>query len=140
MNKKAKILMIDDEYVIRVGCRQTLEPAGYDVDFAENGIIGLAKLHDHEYDLVILDIMIPHISGKHLIEAIRKYDPSIMIIAITGYATSELLAEIIEMGAFACLAKPFTPDELRVAVQQALARRKELSLQSANRKQPDFAS
>lgn len=140
MNKKAKILIIDDEYVIRVGCRQTLEPAGYNIDFAENGIIGLAKLHDHDYEVVILDIMIPHISGKHLIEAIRKYDPSIMIIAITGYATPELLTEIIEMGAFACLAKPFTPDELRLAVQQALARRNELLFQSANCQQPHPAN
>ncbi|MDZ7340717.1 MAG: response regulator [candidate division KSB1 bacterium] len=135
MKKKARILIIDDEYVIRVGCQQTLEPAGYEVDFAENGIIGLAKLHDHEYDLVILDIMMPQISGKQLIESIRKYDPSIMIIAITGYGTPELLDEIIQMGAAASLAKPFTPNELRGAVQQALARRTELSLKSSSYQQ-----
>lgn len=125
-------MIIDDEYVIRVGCQRTLEPAGYNIDFAENGIIGLAKLHDHDYDLVILDIMMPQISGKHLIESICKYDPGIMIIAITGYATPELLTEIIQMGAFRCLAKPFTPDELRKAVQEALASRKERLPESSN--------
>ena len=126
MIKEAKILVIDDEYVIRIGCQQTLEPEGFTVDFAENGIIGLARLHEQNYDLVLIDIMMPQIRGTNLIESICKFDPDIMIIAITGYATPELMTEVIQKGAFDYLAKPFTPAELRNVVQKGLENRKKL--------------
>ena len=58
-----------------------------------------------------------------MIESIRKFDPTIIIIAITGYATPELMAEVIQKGAFDYLAKPFTLDELRIAVKKGLEKR-----------------
>jgi DNA-binding NtrC family response regulator len=123
MIKDPKILIIDDEHVIRIGCKQALQPAGFAVDFAENAIIGFAKLSESNYDLVLIDIMMPQIRGTSLIESIRKFDPSIIIIAITGYATPELMAEVLQKGAFDYLAKPFTPDELRHAVKKGLEKR-----------------
>lgn len=126
MRTTANILIIDDEHVIRIGCKKALEPEGFVVDFAENGIVGFAKLHESSYDLVLIDIMMPQIRGTNLIETIRKYDPTIIIIAITGYATEELIAEVIQRGAFDCLAKPFTLHELREIVKQGLERRASL--------------
>ena len=123
MGNKAKILVIDDEHVIRIGCKLALQPEGFSVDFAENGIIGFAKLHESNFDLVLIDIMMPQIRGTSLIESIRKFDPTIIIIAITGYATPELMAEVIQKGAFDYLAKPFTPDELRHVVKRGLEKR-----------------
>lgn len=123
MIKDPKILIIDDEHVIRIGCKQALQPAGFAVDFAENAIIGFAKLSESNYDLVLIDIMMPQIRGTNLIESIRKFDPTIIIIAITGYATPELMAEVLQKGAFDFLAKPFTPDELRQAVKKGLEKR-----------------
>lgn len=123
MGHAAKILVIDDEHVIRISCKKALEPAGFAVDFAENAIIGFAKMHESNYDLVLIDIMMPQIRGTSLIESIRKFDPTIIIIAITGYATPELMAEVIQKGAFDYLAKPFTPDELRHVVKKGLEKR-----------------
>lgn len=123
MGNAAKILIIDDEYVIRIGCKKALELEGFAVDFAENGIIGIAKLHESSYDLVLIDIMMPQIRGTSLIEMIRKFDPAIIIIAITGYATPELIAEVIQKGAFDYLAKPFTLEELRDTVKRGLGTR-----------------
>jgi len=123
MGNKAKILVIDDEHVIRIGCKLALQPEGFSVDFAENGIIGFAKLHESNFDLVLIDIMMPQIRGTNLIESIRKFDPTIIIIVITGYATPELMAEVIQKGAFDYLAKPFTPDELRHVVKRGLEKR-----------------
>lgn len=129
MIAKAKILIIDDEDVICKGCRQILDKDGFEVDYAENGIIGLAKLHDKAYDIVLIDLMMPQIQGINVLDAIRKYDPAIVNIIITGYATGLVIDEALEKGAFDYLAKPFSANELRNVVQRALQTRRNNSQQ-----------
>lgn len=126
MTAKAKILIIDDEDVICRGCAQTLAKDGFEVDYAQNGIIGLAKLHDKDYDVVLIDLLMPQIQGLKVLESIRKYDPDIVNIIITGYATEQIIAEAREKGAYDYLAKPFSIEELRNVVKRALRKRKNI--------------
>ena len=123
MIHKVKILIIDDEDVICEGCKQTLEKDGFEVDYAKNGIIGLAKLHERAYDIVLIDLMMPQIKGMDILISVRKYNPDIVRIVITGYATEHLIDEATEKGAYDFLAKPFSASELRKVIYRAVQAR-----------------
>lgn len=116
----ATILVVDDEVGMREGCRRALTPHGYQVSVAEHGAEALRKLRDRHVDLVLLDAMMPGISGLELLGKIHEHDPDIVCIMITGYATVDLAARAMKAGAQAFLPKPFTSDELLSAVKQGL--------------------
>ncbi|MGD9046749.1 MAG: hybrid sensor histidine kinase/response regulator [Anaerolineae bacterium] len=120
---RGNILVIDDEVGMREGCRRALIPYGYHVDIAEHGVEGLQKLRQGAYDLVLLDAMMPGMSGLELLERILEHDPEIVCVMITGYATVELAAQAMKQGAQDFLPKPFTADELLTVVQRGLAQR-----------------
>jgi signal transduction histidine kinase len=117
------ILVIDDEVGMREGCRRVLAPHGYSVSTAEHGAEGLRKLRGNPFDLVLLDAMMPGMSGLELLERIRQHDPDVMCVMITGYATVDLAAQAMKQGAQSFLPKPFTSDELLTAVQGGLVER-----------------
>lgn len=119
----AKILIIDDEVGMREGCRRALTPRGFFVETAEHGVEGLRKLRETAFDLALLDVMMPGMSGLELLERIHDHNPNIVCIMITGYATVELAAQAMKKGAQDFLPKPFTSDELLAAVQKGLDER-----------------
>lgn len=123
MNQPA-ILIIDDEPGIREGCRRTLAPQGFSVQTAENGDEGLQKIQAGSIDLALIDVMMPGIGGLELIARIHQYDPEIVCIIITGYATVELAVTALKQGAYDFLTKPFTTDDLLLVVNQGLERRR----------------
>ena len=119
-----KILIVDDELGMREGCRRSLERYGYDVHTAENSSEGLRMLREEPYDLVLVDIIMPGMSGLELLDRIRQQDPKITCLVITGYAAVNLATQAMELGAHDVLAKPFTSDELLALVQDGLEERK----------------
>jgi two-component system sensor histidine kinase/response regulator len=119
-----RILVIDDERGMREGCRRALSPLGYTVETASNLTAGLQQIQSQPYDLFLLDVMLPDGSGLDLIDPILGRDANAICIIITGFATIELAVEAIRQGAFDFLSKPFTSDELIVAVNQGLERRR----------------
>ncbi len=125
----AKILVIDDEIGICEGIRRALAPQGLSVDIATSGAEGMQKIQSGGYDLTLLDIMMPGVSGIDLITEIHRHDPEIVCIIITGYATVELAVQAIKQGAYDFLTKPFSVDDLTLAVSQGLERRR-LSLEA----------
>ena len=129
MNIQNKILVIDDEIGICEGIRRSLSPQGFYVDFALNGEDGMDKIHQNGFEIVLLDIMMPGVSGVTLLKAIHEVDPEIVCIIITGYATVELAVRSIKQGAYDFLTKPFTGDDLLLSVNQGLERRR-LSLEA----------
>jgi two-component system sensor histidine kinase/response regulator len=129
MESKGRILVIDDEPGIRLGCQRALRSEGYRVDTAADGEEGLQALASSEYDLVLLDMMMPGIGGLEMLERIRELDPNLVCVVITGYATVELAVEAIKRGAYDFIAKPFDSDTLLLTVDQGMERRT-LSLQS----------
>lgn len=126
---KPCILVIDDELGIREGCKRALTPHGLFVDTAENGEEALDKIRSFNFDLALLDVMMPGISGIDMISRIHQHDPEIVCIIITGYATVELAVTALKQGAYDFLTKPFTTDDLLLVVNQGLERR-QLSLET----------
>ena len=123
MDKKEIILIIDDEEVMRDGCKQILSKEGYLAETAEDGAIGLEKVKEMKPDAVLIDLKMPGISGMEVLEKLPDIDPLIIPIVITGYATVESAVEAMKKGAFDFLPKPFTPDELRIIIKRGLEKR-----------------
>ena len=128
------ILVIDDEIGICEGIKRALTPQGFRVEMALNGEEGLLKVRDGAIDLVLLDVMMPGASGIDLLASIHAHDPEIVCIIITGYATVELAVRAIKQGAYDFLTKPFTVDDLLLAVNQGVER-KRLSLEARRAKE-----
>jgi len=123
--ERAKILVIDDEQIMRDGCSRILTKNGWEVFTAENGKQGLEHLQAHaeETDVILLDLMMPGMSGMEVLEQIRTHHPDLLVIVITGYATVESAVEAMKKGAYDFIPKPFTPDQLRIIVRRALEKR-----------------
>jgi DNA-binding NtrC family response regulator len=129
MFSHARILVIDDEESMRDSCRQALAPKASRVQVAEDGRTGLEILEKEAFDLVILDLKMPGLSGMEVLNRIKQEYPEILVIVITGYATVESAVEAMKHGAYDFVPKPFTPDSLRAIVERALDR-KELILEN----------
>ena len=123
MSEKSRILVIDDEIGICEGIQRALESEGFQVAIALEGKSGLALVRENDFDLVLLDVKMPEISGLDLIGMIHQIDPEIICIIITGYATVEMAVSAIKQGAYDFLTKPFSVDILLLAVNQGLERR-----------------
>lgn len=126
---KGNILIIDDELGIREGCRQALEPQGFTVETAATLREGLRKIQEGDFDLVLLDVMMPDGRGIDLLAPIHEKDPDTVCVIITGYATVELAVEATKRGGYDFISKPFTTDLLLMTVNQGLERRR-LSLEA----------
>ncbi len=121
---QTRILVIDDELGIREGCRRALSPHGYRVEVAENGPVGLRKMREEgPFDLVLLDAMMPGMSGVEVLRHCREVDPFQICVVITGYATVDLAVQATREGAYDFLAKPFSADTLLITVNRALEHR-----------------
>ena len=124
MTDKEKILIIDDEEIVRDSCIQILAKGNYEIATAQNGNEGLELLEDFQPDLALVDLKMPGISGYEVLDHIHEYDSTIVTIVITGFATVDSAVESMKKGTYDFLPKPFKPDELRLIVQRGLERRK----------------
>ncbi|MBC8416584.1 MAG: sigma-54-dependent Fis family transcriptional regulator [Candidatus Cloacimonetes bacterium] len=123
MDRLTNVLVIDDDKHIRDACRQILVKDHYDVTEAEDGLQGLEFLKNKVYDIVILDLKMPGISGISVLKKIKENYPDTVVIVITGYATVESAVEAMKIGANDFLPKPFTPDALRVIIKRMVEKR-----------------
>ena len=116
-----KILVIDDEESIRDGCRQILSREGYHTEEVGNAVRGLEMALKDVYDIILLDVQMPKMSGLDVLRKLKmESDISAHIIIITGYGSIETAVEAMKCGAFDFLTKPFSAAELRKAVKNAL--------------------
>ena len=121
---KGRLLVIDDEQGIREGCRRVLTPAGYQVETAATIATGREAIETGDFDLVLLDVMLPDGKGIDLLETIRQGDPDIVAVIITGFATVELAVEALKKGAYDFISKPFGADLLLLTVERGLEKRR----------------
>ncbi|NQT31068.1 MAG: response regulator [Deltaproteobacteria bacterium] len=121
---KGKILSVEDEPSIRQVCRRTLTSQGYQVDFAQNGVVAESMLMKGDYDLLLVDIKTPVMDGKQLYRYIKKRYPELAdrVIFTTGDVASDDTRSFLERTARPFLLKPFSPDELRALVRESLKR------------------
>ena len=115
-----RILVVDDEARIRDACKLVLEECGYEVSLASSGIQALESIPAEHYDIMLLDLMMPEISGFDVLAKVKALDPDTVVIVITGYATLEHSVDAMKKGAFDFIPKPFTPEHLRVTVAKAI--------------------
>ena len=115
----ANVLIIDDDESMRIACLQTLGEAGYRVQAVENGSAGLERANRESFDVVLLDLKMPGLSGIEVLKTLKRHDPSIAVIVITGYATIDAAVQAGRLGVFHFLSKPFTPDTLISTVEKA---------------------
>jgi DNA-binding NtrC family response regulator len=121
MSDQIKILVVDDEPVIRDGCNRILSADGYFVITAENGEAGLAVLDKTpDIDVILLDLMMPVMSGIQFLEKIQALDYTFVVIALTAYCSVRNAEEAIGKGAHDIIAKPFSPEKLLITVKKAL--------------------
>lgn len=117
-----KILIVDDEQKIREVIREYAEFNGYEVEEAENGMeaIGLCKLND--YDLIVMDIMMPKLDGFSACKEIRKFkDIPVIMLSARGEEYDKLFG--FELGIDDYIVKPFSPKELMARINVVLSRR-----------------
>jgi two-component system, NtrC family, response regulator AtoC len=120
MNKKEKILIVDDEKIIRESLFHWFENEGYHVDIAENGELGLAKCKNEKFDLLLVDMKLPGIGGLELLKAVKEIDNDTIVIMITAFASVPSAITAFKEGAYDYVTKPVDPDELTHLVEKAL--------------------
>lgn len=120
---RARILVIDDEEVIRNFFTRFLTTEGHVVKSAENADIGLKLFKEFHPDLVLVDLKMPGKSGIEVLSEIETADPNVVKIVITGYATVSSAVDAMKRGAYDFVPKPFTPDEILLIIARGLERR-----------------
>jgi two-component system phosphate regulon sensor histidine kinase PhoR len=116
---KPKILIVDDEKRIRDTCSRMLVNEGFEVARAESGESGLEMIQREHFDIVLLDLMMPGMSGMETLVHVRELHPDTVVIVITGYATLDHAVEAMKKGALDFISKPFSPQDLRVMITKA---------------------
>lgn len=122
MNKKIRILIVEDEAAIREGLIDVFIYHGYDVDFSGDGAQGLEKALTGQFDLIILDVMLPNLNGFEICNQIREQDREQAIIMLTAKSNDEDIIEGLSLGADDYIAKPFSVAQLVLRVQAVLRR------------------
>ena len=124
MTGTGKILVVDDESDICDLCVRSLQRYGYEVTATTKPLQALDMMRQQEFDLLLLDVRMPEISGIEVMRRVRQFAPDLAIVVMTGYASMEMAIEAVKQGATDFLQKPFQNlDNLRLAVAEALAKR-----------------
>ncbi|KAA0894126.1 sigma-54-dependent transcriptional regulator [Oryzomonas rubra] len=118
-----RMLVVDDEAVIRDGLRRILEGEGFFVETCVSGHSAIESLHAREFDLIVTDLKMPGMNGIEVLKAVKTLQPEAPVIIITGYATVDTAVEAMKNGAVDYIAKPFTPEQLLQKIDRALEQR-----------------
>ena len=119
----ARILIVDDEEVVRQSCVRILCDEAYVTDTAQSGPEALRKIEESYYDLLILDMIMPKMDGLEVLKRVKESHPDIDVVMITGLSQIATAVSCIKLGALDYLPKPFDPDELKVVIERAMERR-----------------
>ena len=115
-----KILVVDDDRVITRVCRRILTEAGRDVETTESGREGLRRALSKHFDLVVTDLKMPDLNGMELVRSLSQQRPETRVIIITGYGTIPTAVAATKLRVSDFIEKPFTPEEILGAVNEAL--------------------
>jgi two-component system response regulator PilR (NtrC family) len=118
------ILIIDDEEVLQDVLTSLIRKEGHATWNARTGEVGLTVLERDEIDLVLLDLMLPGMSGKEVLRQIRKSYPDVVVVVITAYSSIEGAIEAMREGAFHYIPKPFKNDEVLLTIKKGLEQRR----------------
>lgn len=123
MVSKPKLLVVDDEAIIRNSLAKWFSEEGYEVTTAESAKTALIEMAAEQFDLALLDIKMPGTDGVELQKKIHEIDPELMVIMMTGYASVETAVAALKNGAYDYVSKPFDPDDIAHTIKNALSHR-----------------
>ena len=135
---KSVILVIDDEEAIRLFLQATLEDEGYEVLTAATGCEGLEVAKDRVPDMVLLDLMLPDMSGIQVLGGLKSTLPHICVVMITAYRETDTAVQAMKLNAFDYVNKPIELDRLLKVVAKALASTADARLRYRNQNQNDL--
>ena len=121
----AKLLFIDDEDIVLRSSRRIFAGTDYEIETAPSGDRGLAMAMDKDYDIVVTDLKMPGLGGMEVLKALRRDRPKTTVVIFTGFSSVDTAREALKNGAFDYIPKPFTPDELRSVVANAVEARRD---------------
>ena len=124
MDEKTKILIVDDEEVVRLSHIRTLASVHCNVEVVKNGEEALQVMEQRPADVVLLDLRMPGMDGMAVLKAIKQSWPETEVVIITGYPNIETAKEAVRMGAYDYLAKPVGPDEVINVANGAMTQKK----------------
>ena len=142
--KKTRILVVDDEEIVRESLCAWLQEDGYSVEVAPNGGVAIERMKSEPWAILLVDLKMPGIDGLQVLEEARKLQPDAAVIIMTAYATVDTAVKAIKIGAYDYLVKPLRPEELssmmeRLITQQELMR-ENILLKKALKRQYSFQS
>jgi two-component system, NtrC family, response regulator PilR len=123
MSRRERILVIDDEDVVREVFQRLLKSEGYQTELCTSGDEGLKLIREKEFDAVILDVMMNGMGGLATLQELRKMDPDLPVLMVTAYASLENAIECMRQGAYDYITKPFKNEEVMLAIQKAIEQR-----------------
>mgnify|MGYP001152371090 FL=1 len=123
VNKRGRVLVVDDEEIIRSLLQRTLETAGYNVTTAPNGREALDKVSETEFDAALLDIKMPGMSGVEVLQQLNVHHPQLCVVMVTAVGDAETAIEAMKAGAYDYIIKPFNPDEAVLKLRTAMQKR-----------------
>ena len=121
--KKLKVLVVDDEPEIRNLFKLLLETEGHEVELAENGLVGVDKFKRSIFDIVLLDVHMPIMTGPEALAEMKKLKPDQKVVIFSSSFDSELTFEkqAEKLGAFTCLFKPVSIEEILCVIEKVTA-------------------
>jgi two-component system, NtrC family, response regulator HydG len=120
MDKKPRILVVDDEESHRIMLRAVLKEEGYDVAEASDGLEAVKAVEQEPFDLILMDIRMKDMDGIEALTEIRKISPLVPVLIMTAYASVKTAVDALKAGAFEYLTKPLDVEELKIMIEKAL--------------------
>ncbi len=118
---KGKLLIVDDQFGIRILLNEIFQKEGYKTFQAANGQQALEIVRKHSPELVLLDMKIPGMDGIEILKRMKEIEPEIRVIIMTAYGELDMIQEAKDLGALTHFAKPFDIDDIREAVRKYIA-------------------
>ena len=114
------ILVMEDDLSVAKGLEMVLSEEGYDVNWAGTGELAIEAFKQKRYDLLVADLRLPDINGMEVIKKVKEEKPETEVIVITGYGTTSTAVEAMKLGVRDFLPKPFTEDQIKTSINEAL--------------------
>ena len=124
MSEKTKVLVVDDEEIVRLSHIRTLASAHCSVEVVPNGNEALLAMEQRQADVVLLDLRMPGMDGMSVLKALKQKWPETEVVIITGYPTIETAKEAVRLGAYDYLTKPVGPDDVINVANGAMTQKK----------------
>ena len=121
MAKNIKLLIVDDEVKFLNSLARRLELRGFEVTKAENGQDALDYANESQFDLAMIDLKMPGVGGKQVLEILKKTHDFIEVIIMTGHGSAEAAGECMKLGAFSYMPKPYELEKIMETLRQAYA-------------------